>query len=109
MVGKKAPKPSITKTVNTEYVLTRPRKGAKLKEEVWETEDGQVVSYSLAYINHRVCGVDNGRVLGYDSSHEYHHRHFMGTVEPIEFENYEALSRRFYAEVYEMWKEEERR
>jgi len=108
-VGKKAPKPSITKTVHTEYVLTRPRKGAKLKEEVWETEHGRVVSYSLAYINHRICGVDNGRVLGYDNSHEYHHRHFMGTVEPIEFENYEALSRRFYTEGYEIWKDEERR
>jgi Family of unknown function (DUF6516) len=109
VVGKKAPKPSITKTVNTEYVLTRPRKGAKLKEEVWESEDGQVVSYSLAYINHRICGVDNGRVLGYDNSHEYHHRHFMGTVEPIQFENYQGLFRRFYVEVYEMWKEEERK
>ena len=109
-VGKKAPKrPSITKTVDKEYVLTRSRKGAKLKEEVWETEDGQVVSYSLAYINHRICGVDNGRVLGYDNSHEYHHRHFMGTVEPIEFENYKSLLARFEAEVNELRKEEERK
>jgi hypothetical protein len=108
VLGKKAPKrPSITKTVHTEYVLTRPRKGARLKEEVWQTEDGQVVSYSLAYINLRICGVDNGRVLGYDNSHEYHHRHFMGTLEPIEFESYEALSRRFYAEVYALWRRED--
>lgn len=110
MVGKKAPKqPSITKTVHTEYVLTRPRKGAKLKEEVWQTEDGEVVRYSLAYINHRICGVDSGRVLGYDNSHEYHHRHFMGTVEPIEFDNYKSLSARFHAEVNELWKEEGRK
>ena len=110
VVGKKAPKqPSITKTVHTEYVLTRPRKGAKLKEEVWQTEDGEVVRYSLAYINHRVCGVDNGRVLGYDNSHEYHHRHFMGTVEPIEFDSYKSLSARFQAEVNELWKEEKRK
>ena len=109
-VGKKAPKrPSITKTVDKEYVLTRSRKGAKLKEEVWETEDGEVVGYSLAYINHRICGMDNGRVLGYDIKHEYHHRHFMRTVEPIEFENYGVLSRHFYAEVYELWKEEEQK
>ena len=108
MVGKKAPKqPSITKTVHTEYVLTRPRKGAKLKEEVWETEDDQVVSYSLAYINHRICGVDNGRVLGYDNSHQHPHRHFMGAVKPVEFANYEALSKRFYAEVYELWRRED--
>jgi hypothetical protein len=78
-----------------------------LKEEVWQTEDGQVVHYSLAYINHRICGVDNGRVLGYDNSHEYDHRHFMGTVEAIVFENYESLSRRFYAEVDELWRKED--
>ena len=78
-VGKKAPKqPSLPKTVDTEYVLTRPRKGAKLKEEVWQTENGEVGHYSLSSINHRICGVDNGRVLGYDNSHEYDHRHFMG-------------------------------
>jgi hypothetical protein len=102
-VGKK---PSITKSVHTEYVLTRARKGAKLNE-VWNTEDGQVVSYSLAYINHRICGVDNGRVLGYDNSHQYHHRHFMGAAPPVEFTNYEALSKRFYSEVYELWRKED--
>ena len=103
VVGKKAPKPpSITKTVEAEYVRTRARKGAKLKEEAWEAEDGQVVSYSLAFINHRICGVDNGRVLGYDNSHQHRHRHFMGAVEPVEFANYETLSRRFHAEVYDL-------
>jgi len=110
VVGKKAPKkPPIAKTVDTEYVLTRPRKGAKLKEEVWQTVDGEVVRYSLAYINHRICGVDDGRVLGYDNSHEYHHRHFMGTVEPIEFENYRSFLASFETEVNELWKEEERK
>ena len=78
-----------------------------MKEEVWQTEYGEVVRYSLAYINHRICGVDNGRVLGYDNSHEYHHRHFMGTVEPVEFDNYQALHDRFEAEVIELWKEED--
>jgi hypothetical protein len=111
VVGKKQLKqpPSITKTVNETVTLGRPRKGAKLKEEVWQTEDGEVVRYSLVYINHRICGVDNGRVLGYDNSHEYHHRHFMGTVEPIEFENYKSLLARFETEVNELWKEEERK
>jgi hypothetical protein len=90
-----------------ESTLTRRRKGAKLKEEVWTTENGQVVRYSLAYINHRICGVDSGRVLGYDNSHGYHHRHFMGTIEPVEFDTYEALHDRFQSEVFELWKEEE--
>ena len=83
--------------------------GCQVERRSVETEDGQVVSYSLAYINHRICGVDNGRVLGYDNSHEYHHRHFMGTVEPIEFENYKFLLARFETEVNELWKEEERK
>jgi hypothetical protein len=29
----------------------------------------------------------------------------MGSVEPVEFENYESLSKRFYAEVDELRKE----
>jgi hypothetical protein len=87
------------------YVLPRPTKGAILKEEVW-TAGGEVVHYSLAYIYHRVCGVDNGRVLGYDNSHDYHHRHFMGAVEPVQFESYEAVAKRFYAEVAKLRKEQ---
>jgi hypothetical protein len=45
--------------------------------------------------------------VGYDNSHGYHHRHFMGTIEPVEFDTYEALHDRFQAEVFELWKEEE--
>ena len=75
---------------------------------MWQTDDGQVVRYRLAYINHRICGVDNGRVLWYDNSHNYHHRHFMGAVVSVEFDSYEALHDRFQNEVFELWKEEER-
>jgi len=31
-------------------------------------EGGRVIAYSLAYINHRRCAVDNGRGLGFDDS-----------------------------------------
>ena len=55
----------------------------------------EVVKYSFAYINPRTCGVDKGRVLGYDNSHDYDHRHFMGEVEEVEFPGYEALVDRF--------------
>ena len=80
----------------------RQAAGAVLKEEVWY-EGGRVVKYSLAYINPRICGVDNGRVLGYDNTHEYHHRHFMGQVERVEFDGYEALVTRFEREVRALW------
>ena len=49
-----------------------------------------------------ICGMANGRVLGYDNSHGYHHRHFMGSVEPVEFKDYEALNERFRSEVKEL-------
>jgi hypothetical protein len=51
--------------------------------------------------------VDNGRVLGYDNSHHFHHRHFMGKREAIEFTTYAALVERFIAEVHELWRIED--
>jgi hypothetical protein len=95
------------KAIDDEIVLKKPRKGARLKEEVWQTPDGRVVKYSLAYINPRICGEDNGRVLGYDNSHGHHHRHFMGATEPVEFESYETLVDRFREEVRELWRRED--
>ena len=77
-----------------------------MKEQVW-FEGEKVVAYSLAYINLRRCSVDNGRVLGFDSSHSFHHRHFMGAVEAIEFTTYAALVERFIREVHELWRIED--
>ena len=74
-----------------------------LKEEVW-LEGKKVVKYSLAYVNRRLCFVDNGRVLGYDNGHAHHHRHFMGKVEAIKFPGYQALATRFQREVEELWR-----
>ncbi|SCC95260.1 conserved hypothetical protein [Thiomonas sp. X19] len=76
--------------------------GGLLSYEVWGVvEQGKTVvtRYNLAYINHAVCPVDNGRVLGYDNAHGYHHKHHMGTVEPMEFTSYEATLERFQQEV----------
>ncbi len=66
-----------------------------------------MVTYSLAYINPRICTADNGRVLGYDNTHEYHHRHFMGQVEKVEFQGYAALVARFERELYAQWRAED--
>jgi uncharacterized protein YfaT (DUF1175 family) len=72
-----------------------------------EKRVNDVVKYNLAYINYRISGADNGRVLGYDNSHEYHHRHFMGRIERIEFTGYEELTTRFRREVEELWRRED--
>ena len=75
--------------------------GGLLSYEVWGYKyKGKTVvtRYNLAYINPVIYGGDNGRVLGFDNAHEYHHRHFMGKVEAVEFESYEATLERFQQE-----------
>lgn len=107
-MAKKAPKQTLgEKVVDERFMLKRPRRGASLREEVWQTQDGKVTKYNLAYINLVVCRVDNGRVLGYDSSHDHHHRHFMGKTEAVEFDDYESLAARFREEVQELWRKED--
>jgi len=39
-----------------------------------------VTRYNLAYINHSICQVDNGRVLGFDNAHNYQYRQCMVAV-----------------------------
>ncbi|MGA2662201.1 MAG: DUF6516 family protein [Verrucomicrobiota bacterium] len=99
-------KPPIRTTKLEEHRLKGKRKGALLREQIW-FENGLVVAYSLAYINLKLCPVDNGRVLGYDNSHDYHHRHFMGEVEAVEFTTYAALAERFIQEVHDLWRIED--
>jgi Family of unknown function (DUF6516) len=94
------------KRVDETSYLTGKRRGACLREEVWY-EGREVVKYSLAYINHRRCPLDNGRVLGYDNNHGRHHRHYMGDVEEVDFRGYEQLVNRFQSEVYELWRVED--
>ena len=95
-----ARKRRVVKTVNEESIISCLVGKGKLREEVWQdSTTGEVVRYNLAFINHVMCRGDNGRVRGYDVAHGYHHRHFMGTVEDIDFPGYEKLSRRFFKEV----------
>ncbi len=81
--------------------------GGLLSYEVWGYQErGKtiVTRYNLAYINHAVYRGDNGRVLGFDNAHGYHHRHFMGQVEVVEFESFEATEERFQQEWLEIVK-----
>jgi hypothetical protein len=94
------------KRVDETSYLTGRRRGAVLKEEVWYEGD-KLVKYSLAYINPGLFNFDTGRILGYDNAHDHHHRHFMGKVEDIDFESYEALVIRFESEVQELWRIED--
>jgi hypothetical protein len=52
----------------------------------------------LAYLNHAKYQGDNGRVLGFDNAHDYHHRHFMGVVESVEYVSYESTLEQYQNE-----------
>lgn len=70
-----------------------------MKERVIrELPSKKVISYALAYINPMIYSGDNGRVLGYDNSHGFSHRHYLGTVTAEAFPGYEALYERFESE-----------
>ena len=88
------------------HPLRGKREGALIKEQVW-FDDGEIVAYSVAYVNLKICHVDHGRVLGFDNSHNYHHRHFMGRVEAVEYTTYDATLARFIREVHELWRLED--
>lgn len=79
--------------------------GGLLSYEAWGyVEKGKTVvtRYNLAYINHAIYQGDNGRVLGFDNAHGFHHRHFMGEVETVEFVSHEATQDRFQREWLEL-------
>jgi hypothetical protein len=83
------------------FYLKASQGGGILSFEVWGYfEGGHTVAtrYNLAYINRLICQKDNGRVLGFDNAHNYHHRHFMGKVAPVEFVSYERTLEQFEQE-----------
>lgn len=70
--------------------------GGRLKHLVIQDEDsGEVLHYSLVYINPMIFAGDNGRVLGYDNSHGYSQKHYFGVVTAEPFITLEALRARF--------------
>ena len=72
---------------------------------MWENENGEVVKYSLAYINYLLFSGDNGRIIGYDNTHNYHHKHYFGEISKVDnFTNYQKLIDRFENEIKEFIK-----
>ena len=89
------------------FKLKEKSGGGLLSYEVWGTRVNgidEVSRYNIAYINHAIYSEDNGRVLGFDNAHGYHHRHFKGQVESVEFVSYEATLERFQNEWQEIVK-----
>ena len=94
------------KKVVTEQFPVKPKRGGGIiKIDVWENEQGEMVKYSMAYINHLIFSGDNGRVLGYDNSNNFHHKHYFGDISEVEnFTSYQELIERFEREIKEFIK-----
>jgi len=107
MTKKDGPKPESLIERET-FKLKASSGGGILSFEVWgyASEGKTVVTrYNLAYINLLICQKDNGRVLGFDNAHDYHHKHYMGKVTPVSFISYEKTLERFEKEWQEIIKE----
>ena len=86
------------KVIDEVHHIARRRGNGQLRREVWVDKNGRVTRYNLAYINHDLHTSDNGRVLGYDNQHGYHHRHYLGEVTAINFVNFEDIENQFEAD-----------
>jgi hypothetical protein len=96
------------KIVDERFYLSGAKGGGMIRREVWVDRRGRVSRYNLAFINYRIFTGDNGRVLGYDSAHGYHHRHYLGKVTPIAFRSFKEIDARFRKEWTRMAKEARR-
>jgi|WetSurMetagenome_2_1015567.scaffolds.fasta_scaffold07685_3 hypothetical protein len=61
------------------------KQGILIQRIIVTNLQGKIEYYSLAYIDPTISTQDNGRILGYDDSHNYHRKHWFGTVEIVEF------------------------
>jgi hypothetical protein len=83
------------KVSDDSWSLSSKKGNGLLRREIWEDEHGNVVRYNLAYINYSIFQGDNGRVVGYDNAHGFHHRHYMGKIEQVEFRSFEEIEEKF--------------
>ena len=88
----------IRKAVDERFYQSSTKGRGMLRREIWVDAPGRVVRYNLAYLNHLIYAGDDGRVLGYDSVHGYHHRHYRGKVTTVRFESFEQIEARFQKE-----------
>lgn len=93
------------KVVAEQFPIHPKRGGGVVKIDAWENENGDVVKYSMAYINHLIYSGDNGRVIGYDNTHNFHHKHYFGEISEVEdFISYQDMVDRFENEIKEFIK-----
>ena len=73
------PNKTYEKVIDEKYIVPLEKGGGIVKFEVWQL-DGKVVKYNMVYINSDLYAQDNGRVVGYDNAHDFHHKHYFGVI-----------------------------
>lgn len=91
--------------VDSTYVISSRKGNGRLIRKVWVNKQKDIVKYSLVYVNFRIFQGDNGRVLGYDNDHGYHHKHYLGKIMPITFTSFAAIESSFETEFEEIHNE----
>jgi hypothetical protein len=92
------------KVIDELFIVPYEKGGGIIKFEAWEYEN-QIVKYNMVYINKSIFSHDNGRVMGYDNSHDFHHKHYFGQITELDdFTNYQELVQRFKNDIKEFMK-----
>lgn len=86
------------KLIDEQHVISTKKGNGIIRREVWVDDQGNITRYNLAYINPQVFNEDNGRILGFDNAHGYHHRHYYGKVETVVFTSFENTEMLFEQE-----------
>jgi len=100
----KSKKKNYIKVIDEQFIISFNKGGGIIKFEAWEFND-VIVKYNMAYINKNIYPNDNGRVIGYDNSHNFHHKHYLGQITELDdFVSYQKLVQRFKNDLKEFIK-----
>ena len=100
----KSKKRNYIKIIDERFIVPSEKGGGVIKFEAWKYEN-KIIKYNMAYINKSIFSNDNGRVIGYDNSHNFHHKHYLGKITELDdFINYQELVKRFKDDIKEFVK-----
>jgi hypothetical protein len=92
----------LTKIINEKHFVSKKKGGGIIHIQAWENDKKEVVKYAMAYINTNIFSNDNGRVIGYDNAHNFHHKHYFGEIFEIDdFSTFENQLNIFEQEIQE--------
>ena len=94
-------KKNYIKVIDEQFIIPAKKGNGIIKFEAWEYEN-KIIKYNMVYINKSIFPNDNGRVMGYDNSHNFHHKHYFGQITELDnFINYQILVQQFKNDIKE--------